>query len=67
MEKIIKYLFLSSLLISGVSCSDSDGQGGQIEVETLPVESEVLAFPSAEGYGKHTIGGRGGKFMKLPI
>ena len=34
MEKIIKYLFLSSLFISGVSCSDADGQGGQIEVET---------------------------------
>lgn len=65
MEKIIKYLFLSSLFISGVSCSDSDGQGGQIEVETLPVESEVLAFPSAEGYGKHTIGGRGGKVYEV--
>lgn len=30
-----------------------------------PVEEEALAFPGAEGFGKHTTGGRGGRVVKV--
>ena len=29
------------------------------------VQSQNLAFPGAEGYGKYTVGGRGGKVIKV--
>lgn len=32
---------------------------------TLPAATAPLAFPGAEGYGKHTVGGRGGRVIKV--
>ena len=29
----------------------------------ININSQTLAFPSAEGFGKHTVGGRGGKVL----
>lgn len=30
-----------------------------------PAEDKLLAFPGAEGYGKYTVGGRGGKVFEV--
>lgn len=62
MRKYVNCLFVLSLLLTGVSCSEKEEA---IEPEVLPVETELLAFPTAEGYGKNTIGGRGGKIYEV--
>lgn len=62
MRKYVNCLLVLSLLLTGVSCSETEET---IEPEVLPVETELLAFPTAEGYGKNTIGGRGGKIYEV--
>lgn len=56
---VVLSLFLS--LIACVACTKSKEEESKKETDTLPVETELLAFPTAEGYGKNTKGGRGGK------
>lgn len=41
-----------------------EGNGGNPNVPT-PVTETALAFPGAEGFGKSTSGGRGGKLIKV--
>jgi hypothetical protein len=54
--------FLSGILLMGIT-SCSQGQANEL---TEPVrESQSLAFPGAEGFGKYTSGGRGGKLMMV--
>ncbi|MCS3310820.1 hypothetical protein NXX38_01920 [Bacteroides sp. BFG-637] len=55
-------MFLSFVgILMTCSCSSSSDAENSMtdEVEDGEV-TEVLAFPTAEGYGKNTVGGRGG-------
>ncbi|WP_257670222.1 pectate lyase [Parapedobacter tibetensis] len=60
-----------AVLTLQLSCSKSgpgeDGPGdGTDEPNKLdPVEEEAFAFPGAEGFGKFTTGGRGGRVIKV--
>lgn len=71
-------LLLASISYTGIACSSSDeettdngtestdtGESEDDLPDELPVESELLAFPTAEGYGKNTVGGRGGKIYEV--
>jgi len=53
MKKIISFVCLSILFHS--SCS------GQKQAQQSPTAIQGIAFPGAEGFGKYTTGGRGGK------
>lgn len=46
----LKLFLVSTLLTGNLYANEKDG---------------VLAFPTAEGYGKYTIGGRGGKVYEV--
>lgn len=72
--KIPQYLFLiiSFFLIMAIaSCKSDDNQVDPDEEEQMddedtdpePVVEEALAFPGAEGFGRYTTGGRGGKVI----
>lgn len=44
------------------SSSSSSSSGGAMP---LPLESQVFAFPGAEGHGRNTLGGRGGEVYEV--
>ncbi len=55
----LKYLFISVLFVmNGCGTSGAD-------MPEEPVATDVLAFPTAEGYGKYTVGGRGGRVYEV--
>ncbi|MCM8568407.1 pectate lyase [Gramella jeungdoensis] len=65
----IKTMLLLCLFFSLVNCS-TEGQTtenpdseGKIEPGPTPVEEDAFAFPGAEGFGRNTSGGRGGKIL----
>ncbi|MCC9137254.1 polysaccharide lyase family 1 protein [Pontibacter silvestris] len=67
-KKIKSLLFSASLLVSLVSCTvaadtDEPVTGSTVKDISPDIEPEgnVIAFPGAEGFGKATTGGRGGK------
>ncbi|MES1223012.1 MAG: pectate lyase [Bacteroidota bacterium] len=61
MKSLKKYILVyTSLTICLVDCAN------QKKLHSLPkpaVDTNEIAFPGAEGYGKYTIGGRGGKIF----
>ncbi|MEH6704109.1 MAG: pectate lyase [Galbibacter orientalis] len=67
------YSFFILLITCFMSCSNSDGTGINHDDDTVPenssvekppqVEEEAYAFPGAEGFGRNTTGGRGGKVL----
>ncbi|MEL4307022.1 pectate lyase family protein [Joostella sp. CR20] len=69
MKKSIFILLLSCF----ISCSNSDGTGIDHDDDTTQADSseekptqvkeEAFAFPGAEGFGRNTTGGRGGKVL----
>lgn len=61
---LYKSTILSLLMaVLGLGCNNSTtGKKGNKKDETIfPDYGEVLAFPGAEGFGRHASGGRGGK------
>lgn len=65
----MKALPFSHLLIGAVCllflapCQQARGGAGTKEEVPQPQAEEALAFPGAEGFGKHATGGRGGRVM----
>ena len=59
-------MFISSLLFLaiGTVCS-AKNDWPKKKGEGLTPESELLVFPTAEGYGKNTVGGRGGTVYEV--
>ena len=55
---MLRNLVLLALLVGGLSCSSERPRFAQNE-------EQPLAFPTAEGYGKYTVGGRGGRVIKV--
>lgn len=63
-----KYLFLFSLVAASVSCGGTDSvidNEPSPPAVTPPKVDVEMAFPGAQGYGKMTTGGRGGKVLKV--
>ena len=55
MQKNLSLFFLFSCIVLSLSCTS------QKQISTTNNENDPIAFPGAEGYGKYTTGGRGGK------
>ncbi len=70
---MIKHLPLIALLLSAVTYSQSYKvavasykANSEVVQDSVPQRtSEVLAFKTAEGYGRNTVGGRGGKVIHV--
>lgn len=68
--KFLKYLLLCFsfffVVVFSVSCKTADSDPGpEVPVDEKPiaVEEDAFAFPGAEGFGRHTTGGRGGRVI----
>ena len=55
-----KLFVLTTCCISLLTACGADDEGASGPGDGLPVEPMLVAFPGAEGHGKHTLGGRGG-------
>lgn len=63
--KTTLYLLLICLLTLASNCrhSEADPEDENGFEKPTPVREDALAFPGAEGFGKHATGGRGGKVL----
>ncbi|GAA4300226.1 pectate lyase [Nibribacter koreensis] len=60
----LSLLGLAFQMVSFSGCAQKSASGGVTSASALPVETgQALAFPGAEGFGKHTTGGRGGQVV----
>lgn len=53
----MKWLLFSLVGLLAIGCTQS--------VDFPQNEEQPLAFPTAEGYGKYTVGGRGGRVIEV--
>lgn len=64
----LKYFFIL-LLTSAISCGGASGVEDEpstpVTPPTPPTVDVEMAFPGAQGYGKMTTGGRGGRILKV--
>lgn len=80
MKKRIAGIFIAGILVTGCLTGCTNGDSKQKEenadsavaayyeelgFETVDSEDKLLAFPGAEGYGKYTKGGRGGRIIEV--
>ncbi|HSP41196.1 MAG TPA: hypothetical protein VLN46_07165, partial [Gillisia sp.] len=57
-------IIISLIFIIGCSTDDVDAPiVEEVKDKPVAVEEEAFAFPGAEGFGKYTTGGRGGKVI----
>lgn len=55
------FLIGATITLCISSCGKTDVEPEPGDERPVPVEEEALAFPGAEGFGRHVTGGRGGK------
>lgn len=60
-----RIFFFCYLLVVGCACSSLSTADQRQAVLDPSIESPTLAFPGAEGFGKFTTGGRGGRILKV--
>lgn len=63
MRKTLFYAFMLCLPFCMGACIDEDGDGNFEEDGPYKKIEELKAFPTAEGFGKHATGGRGGQVV----
>lgn len=61
-------MFSLFFFLGMIACSSESAEAGTEETDPVkegptPIEEEAFAFPGAEGFGRHTTGGRGGKVL----
>ena len=65
--KLIFRVFLLVFLSGAIQCNRADGDpapdSADVDDKPSTVQEEALAFPGAEGFGRHATGGRGGKVL----
>lgn len=59
MKKIFPYFVTLSIVLIVIACKTNR----KISIQNEAAESLAVAFPGAEGFGKYTTGGRGGKVI----
>lgn len=56
---------LTALENGSTDNTDDGTDNGNDDGTSPPVSNELKAFPTAEGYGKYAVGGRGGRIIKV--
>ena len=68
--KLYHAIIAAALLGFGLTvtgCDETNNDFSRESTPWLPVPEDLIAFPGAEGYGRHATGGRGGVIVFAPL